>query len=263
MTAFDLSVDGQIATMTLNNPPQNRLTDAVLQGFAASMAQLSNEPSVRAVALRSDGEDFSWGGDITPWLEMTPEEFGQRIEGGLALCNAFEDLQVPVVAAVQGMCGGGGFEIALRADIIVAAEDAVFRHSEATIGVFTFLGGVQRVADRVGRTRAIEWAMTAEDIPARAALDAGLINAVVPRSDLDAALEAWVERLANGATRSHAVHKHLLREWSVGGSRAADAQIPELATQIMKTEDARQSLAVAIEALRAGRPRPDYPFKGR
>src|SRR5437660_1420513 len=82
-------------------------------------------------------------------------------------------------------CFGGGFEIALRADVIIAAESAQFCHTEAAIGMFTLLGGVQRVAERAGRGRATRWALTSERIPAADALAAGIVTEVVPDEELE------------------------------------------------------------------------------
>ena len=121
----------------------------------------------------------------------------------------------------------------------------------------------QRVAERVGRTRAIEWSFTGERIPAPQALNAGLINEVAAEGDLAAAPEAWVERLAGGPTLSYADHKRILRTWSKEGIEAADAIMPELASKTMLSEDAQGSLQGAIQAVIEGKPRPAYPFKGR
>ena len=145
-----------------------------------------------------------------------------------------------MIAAVQGDCFGGGFEIALRADVIIATESARFRHPEATLGVITLLGGVQRVAERAGRARAARWALTAEPVSAAEALAAGVIAEVVPDDELESTTARWAQLLARGATRPHAAHKQLLQAWSDGGVEAADALIPELTTQLMRTEDAQR-----------------------
>lgn len=263
MSSLDYSHEDGVATITLKNPPQNRLSADLIQGFAAAVTDISNRNDTRVVYVKSEGPDFSFGGDIMPWLEHTEDSATQMIAQGMQMTNLFEDLPTPIVFAVQGHCLGGGFELALRGDIIVAADNAKFGHPEATIGVFTLLGGVQRVAERVGRTRAIQWAMTAEIIEAARAYETGLINQVVPLSDLYSAAEDWVNRLATSATLSHADHKKLLRAWSDGGVHAADALMPEMTGKVFMSEDAQGSLRGAIDAVKAGQPRPAYPFKGR
>lgn len=263
MPALEYAHTDGVATITLNNPPQNRIGAAIGEGLTAAIMDLSKRDDTRVLLLKANGSDFSFGGDITAWEGQSAEEFSTGIGQAVMLTNMLQDLPFPIVVAVQGNCTGGGFELTLRGDIIVAADNAKFGHSEATIGVFTFLGGVQRVAERVGRTRAMQWAITAELIEAQKALDIGLINEVVSASELDAAAQAWVYKLKEGSTLAHAAHKKLLRAWSNGGIEAADALMGEMAGKILHSEDAQGALPAAIEAVQAGKPRPDYSFKGR
>ncbi len=175
----------------------------------------------------------------------------------------FEELRAPVISAVQGICLGGAFEIVLRSDIIVAAENARFGHSEQTLGLITLMGGVQRVADRAGRARALRWAMTSERVAAQEMLDAGVITEVVPNDQLAATAYAWARRLGNGPTLAHAAHKKMMAAWSNEGLAAADAMIPQLAEQLWRTEDARRGIASAQDAIRRGVERPILEFDGR
>ena len=263
MAALTYTHEDGVATITLNNPPQNRMSGELMQGLMAAVQDLSGRTDTRVVLLRANGPDFSYGGDITTWMGQSKEEFGGTISQGVMLTNLFQDLPCPVVVAVQGYCGGGGFEMTLRGDIIIAADNATFGHSEATIAVFTFLGGVQRVAERVGRTRAMQWAITAERVDAQTALETGLVNEVVPVGELEARAEAWVNRLKGSATLAHAAHKKLLRAWSNGGIAQADALMGDMAGEILHSEDAQGCLSAAAEAVKAGAPRPDFEFKGR
>jgi enoyl-CoA hydratase/carnithine racemase len=147
--------------------------------------------------------------------------------------------------------------------VIVAADDAVFGHPEQMIGVVTLLGGIQRVAERAGRTRAMQWALTSELVAAQEMLAAGVITQVVPEAELAETTIGWAERLSNGPTLAHAGHKQMLNAWANGGIEAADKLIPELAVQLMQSEDARQAIASAQDALRRGIARPVFRFQGR
>jgi enoyl-CoA hydratase/carnithine racemase len=164
---------------------------------------------------------------------------------------------------VHGNCFGGGFEIALRADVIIATESAQFCHTEAGIGMFTLLGGVQRVAERAGRGRAARWALTSEKVSAADALAAGVVAEMVPDDQLDAVTAQWAARLARGATVAHATHKAMLRAWANGGVQAADDLIPALAEKLLRTADARHGVAAAVKADEAGVARADLEFTGR
>ncbi|BFM18161.1 enoyl-CoA hydratase-related protein [Maricurvus nonylphenolicus] len=263
MSLATYSFENGIATIVINNPPQNRLSKDLMFEFAGMLEQLKNTQGLRGVFLRSEGPDFSFGGDITPWLDREDEQTRQESDAAIMICNAFEDLPVPVVVAIQGRCAGGGLEMALRADVLVAAEDASFSHPEKTIGVFTLLGGVQRVADRVGRTRAMKWALTAEAVSAQEALDAGLITQLVPQAELLSACDEWLAQLSTGPTLAHTAHKKLLRAWSNGGVKAADNLMTDMAVDIFKSEDARNAIEGAIKAFLAGEERPTFEFNGK
>jgi enoyl-CoA hydratase/carnithine racemase len=263
LARFTFTVEQGVATLLLSNPPQNRLNSATSVDFRAAVQAIEADDTIRALVIRAEGENFSFGGDISNWLDVDPSAIGANIAEGLQRLREFETLRVPVISAVQGICLGGAFEIVLRTDIIVAAEDARFGHSEQTLGLVTLMGGVQRVAERAGRARALRWAMTSERVPAREMLEAGVITEVVANDQLVAKAYDWARRLGKGATLAHAAHKKMMSAWSNGGLAAADDLIPALAERLWKTEDAHRGIASAQDALRRGAERPILEFDGR
>ncbi|UII78772.1 enoyl-CoA hydratase/isomerase family protein [Flagellimonas sp. CMM7] len=252
-----------IATIEINNPPQNRLVDDLLNQLDEALNDIMRRNDTRVVYLKATGDNFSFGGDILPWTSMTEEEINGLLAKTLKTTNTLENLPIPVISAIQGNCLGGGFELVLRTDVILAAKNAKFGHPEASIGLFTLLGGVQRVADRIGRTRAMQWALTCELIDADYAERIGLINEAVPEDILYKRAEEWVEKLVSTSTLAHADHKRLLRKWSDSGVEAADKLMPEIAGKIMLSNDAQGAIASAIHALKEGKARPKFPFKGK
>jgi enoyl-CoA hydratase/carnithine racemase len=198
-----------------------------------------------------------------PWPDADVRELRSLFERFMSVFNHFERLPLPVIAAVQGLCFGGGLELALRADVIFAAESARFGHPEQTIAIVTLLGGIYRVAERAGRARAAEWALTSEQVPAAAMAAAGVVNRVVPDDALIQKATAFARRLAQGPTRAYAAHKALLRAWAVGGVAAADEAMFDIAMPLFETEDVKAGLTSAVNALRAGEPRPLLEFQGR
>ncbi len=135
-----------------------------------------------------------------------------------------------------------GLELAVRADVIFAGATARFCHPEqAVIGNVTLLGGVYRMAERVGRARAIEWALTSEQVPAQVLEQYGGVNKVVEEATAFA-------KLAKGPTRAHAAHKALLRVWAVDGIAAADEVLYDTAAPLLETEDSKGALAAAVKA---------------
>ncbi len=217
MSHINVTIENNLARLVLSNPPQNRLTQEFFHELSDAIFLIAGS-GARAALLSAEGPDFSYGGDIVPWPTLTPKQLRAAFEWRLATVNQWEQLPVPTVAAVQGLCFGGGFELAIRSDIIFAGHSARFGHPEQSLGIVTMLGGVQRVAARV---------------------------------------------VADGPTRAHLAHKALLRIWTAGGVTAADAAMLDLALPLFETEDVKLALPAAVEAFKAGRPRPRFKFEGR
>lgn len=251
-----------LAELVLDNGPQNRLTDQMCADLVAGLEQ-AQEDGARAILLHAAGDHFSCGGDIVPWSEMELHELRLMAETAMDAFNRLERVTVPVVAAVRGLCLGGGFEMALRTDVIFAGSSAKFGHPEQSIGIVTVLGGIYRVAARAGRARAMEWALTSEQVSAERMAAAGVINHVLPDDDVLEAARAFARRVASGPTRAHAAHKSMLRSWEAMGALGADGLTIDLAMPLFETEDARKALPAAAEAFLAGAPRPQFDFQGR
>ena len=261
MTHLTCTFDHHVATIVLDNAPQNRIGDQMVDELAAAIARIASSDA-RAVLLCASGPDFSFGGDILPWPDRSRSELRATFENYMNVFNQFERLPLPVVAAVQGLCFGGGLELAVRADVIFASSTARFGHPEQTLGIVTLLGGVYRVAERAGRARASEWALTSEQVSAAAMERAGVVNKVFADADLPAESRSFVDKLAKGPTRAYAAHKVLLRAWANGGVAAADEIMFDVAMPVFDSRDATGGLASAVDAIKAGRPRPPHPFEG-
>lgn len=255
------SVDNGVAELVLYNPPQNRIDEQAVEELAAAVDAIEGG-EVRAVVLRADGSDFSFGGGIDIWNSLTNRQLRALFDRYLVAFNRFERLPVPVIAAVQGLCYGGGLELVLRADVVYAGESSRFGHPEQSIGLTTLLGGVHRMAARVGWARAFEWSVTSEQVPAATVAQAGVVNHVVSDGELLAAARSFAAKLASGPTRAYAVNKALLRAWVDGGISGADNVLFDLAMPLFETDDARRGITSAISALRAGKPRPALDFTG-
>ncbi len=262
MSLISVDFEGPVALITLQNPPQNRINETLAAELSAAIDKIE-VGEVRAVVLRAAGPDFSFGGDIMNWPDMTVRQLRATFEQYMSVFNRFERLPLPVIAAVHGLCFGGGLELAIRADLIIAAENATFGHPEQTLGVVTMVGGIYRVAERAGRSFASQWALTSERVPAATMMQRGVVNRVVPDADLDKTTREFAGRLASGPTRAYAAQKALLRIWAEAGVAAADSAMFDIAMPLFETDDVRRALASAIGALKAGKPRPALDFKGQ
>lgn len=262
MSHLSFDVSGPVATITLHNPPQNRISVPMLDELIEALDAISASEA-RAAILRADGPDFSFGGDIVPWPHMTNRQLRTLFERYLAACNQFERLAIPTIAQVQGLCFGGGLELALRADVVFAGETARFGHPEQSIAIVTLLGGIHRVAERAGRSKAMEWALTSEQVPAAVMAAHGVINRTVADDQLGAEVRAFAEKIAKGPTLAHAAHKALLRAWVSGGISVADEALMDIAMPLFTSKDTKMAIPAAVDALAQGKPRPQFAFQGR
>jgi enoyl-CoA hydratase/carnithine racemase len=256
------TIDDGLATLILDNPPQNRLSLQLMDDLESALHTIAASDA-RAVLLRAEGPDFSYGGDIEPWPDWDERELRANCERFLWAFNQFERLAIPTVAAVQGLCFGGGLELAIRSDVIFAGQSARFGHPEQSIAIVTLLGGIYRVAARAGRARAMEWALTSQQVPAAEMQRSGVVNRVVPDDALVEQAREFALTVAKGPTKAHAAHKALLRAWEAGGVAGADEVLFDVAVPLWKTDDTTMAIPTAVKALKAGQGRPAMPFKGK
>jgi len=257
-----LAFEDGLATLTLASPPNNRFGIDMVNEINDAVDEIA-EKKARAILLCADGDDFCFGGDIEPWPRLRPQDLQANFERFMLVFNRLERLPVPIIGAVQGLCNGGGFELALRADILFAAEDARFSHSEQSLGFVTVLGGVYRVAERVGSRLAYQWALTSEKVPAAVMERHGLVNKLFARDRLLAEATGFAKQVASGATMAHAAHKALLRSWSVGGVAATDDVMFDLTNHLLDSADMKKGIASAYAAFVSGGERPVITFDGR
>lgn len=205
MTATTLLVEikDAIATITVNRPSaMNAMTHATVQELAAAVQELSASAAVRAVIITGTGEKaFIAGGDIAMLRELGPVEARELALLAHGVCTAIEQSPKPFIAAVNGYALGGGCELAMSCDIRIAAEHARFGQPEISIGTLPGFGGSQRLPRLVGKGKALEMILTGDMIDAQEAWRIGLVNKVVPQSELMAVTRALAAKLA-GKSRS-------------------------------------------------------------
>lgn len=188
---------GRIAWVTMNRPEvMNALHPPCHDEMQAVWDDFAADPELWVAVLTGAGERaFSAGNDLK-WTAQNGGKLPPMPAGGFAgICSRF-DLTKPVIGAVNGFALGGGFEIALCCDILVAAEHARFGLPEPRVGLMAAAGGAQRLPRHLPLKVAMGMMLTAEPIDARRALDLGLVNEVVPMADLPAAADRWAQKIA-------------------------------------------------------------------
>jgi enoyl-CoA hydratase len=172
-----------IAVLRLNRPEaRNALNGATREQLASYFTHLGNDDVTRCIVLTGSEKIFAAGADLRDMVDRTPVEMFTR--RGERLWNPIADCPKPVIAAVNGYALGGGCELAMHADIIIAGEGASFGQPEVRVGIMPGAGGTQRLVRAVGKFRAMRILMTGEPVAARDALAMGLVSDVVPDAEV-------------------------------------------------------------------------------
>ncbi len=181
---------GGVALVTIERPDVlNALSFDLLDELAAALASLDADPACRAIVLTGSGtRAFAAGADIRELAAQTPVSL--LVEDRFAAWERIAATRTPVIAAVRGFALGGGCELAMSCDLIVAGDDAQFGQPEINLGVMPGAGGTQRLTRAIGRARAMDLVLTGRTISAREAEAMGLVSRVVPAEEtLGAALD--------------------------------------------------------------------------
>ncbi len=232
------SLDDGVLSVTLNRPESlNALTAPMLGTLADTLDRAADDPRVRVVRLGGAGRGFSSGADISAdsHPDASAAEDDVLIEANRAV-RAIANLPKPVVAVVQGPVAGVGVSLALVCDVVVASEKAFFLLAFTKIGLMPDGGASALVAAAVGRIRAMRMALLAERVSAMQAYDFGLVSAVHPAEDLDAAVAAVIDKLVSGPALAlrktkQAINAATLTELDAAITRESEGQLILLASK--------------------------------
>lgn len=213
MAEIEFRIEGRVAHVRLNRPEGlNAITDTMDDLLADCWARIDDDPEIWCAVLSAEGaRAFSIGADVSAGTERKRR---LALGGGLTgIGGPLVTLRKPLIAAVQGYCVGGGFEMAMCADIIVAADTAQFGLPETKVGIIGECGVVHRVVRQLPHHVAMAMILTGERIDAATAARFGLANEVVAYGDLDAAAARWAAKvtaaspLANQAAKAAALSR--------------------------------------------------------
>lgn len=239
-----LTLENHVATVTLARPDVlnavDLATEAELQEIWVS---LEKNRDVRVIVLTGDGERaFCVGADLKRPATSGLEYWAGPRPGGFGGIALRESLNVPIIAKVNGFALGGGFEMVLGCDIVVACEDASFGLPEALVGRMPLDGGMTLLQRQIPFRQAMAMLMTGRRMTAQDALDVGLINEVVPRRELDAAVERWIEAILACAPLSVQAIKQVVRHTAT--LSAADAQALRLPALVaaLRSKDSQEGV---------------------
>jgi enoyl-CoA hydratase/carnithine racemase len=246
MSLVRYDVDGAVAVLTLDRPPVNLLSQALVADLAAAIEEAS-DPAIRAVVL-TGAPHFAAGADI--------KEFEVVFDGGLegspaaalgSTFRALELLEKPVIAAVRGFALGGGLELALACDFRYLADDAKVGQPEIKLGIIPGAGGTQRLTRIVGVPRARDLVYGGRQVDADEALEIGLADRVVRADDLlDASLD-YARAWTHGPTAAIGIAKRAIND---GFGLPLDEALTleqDLFAAVFRTADAREGVSAFLE----------------
>ena len=244
-----------IAVVRLNRPDQlNALSSELMRELVGALENLDSDEAIRCIVLGGDERAFAAGADIselrdTPTVELY---FGAR----LGLWDAIRSVRTPLVAAVSGYCLGGGCELAMACDLIVASETAQFGQPETGLGVTPGAGGTQLLARAIGKSKTMDVVLTGRFLDAREAERAGLVARVVAHEAwLDESKRVALEIAAKGPVAQRLAKEAVNRAYETTLAAGLDVE-RKLFHLAHSTEDAKEGLAAFGE-------KRDPEFKGR
>ena len=217
-----------IAWVTMSRPKEmNALSAQSFEEILPLLERLGQDDAVRVVVLTGEGRAFCAGGDLQEMQEGFDGNHGfyKHMELANRFTVTLAELPKPVIAAVNGAATGAGMNVALAADIAIAAEGVKFSEIFGNVGLAPDVGGTYLLPRVVGRAKAKEIVMTYRMIPAQEALELGIVNQVVPAEELEPTVRALAERIAQGPTFALALGKKLInRSFEVDIRTALDME---------------------------------------
>jgi enoyl-CoA hydratase len=246
---ISLSVEEGIAILKVNRPKVlNALNRATLLEIQRALKELEKDPGVRVLIITGEGEKaFVAGADISEMAPMNPKEALEFSKLGHETLSLLEDFPCPVIAAVNGYALGGGLELVLACDIILASENARLGLPEVTLGICPGFGGTQRLPRLIGKARAKELIFTGEMIDAKKAYEYGIVNKVVPQDKLLDEAKEIARKIAKNGPLAVRTAKRLVEMGLETSLRNGEAMEMEAWANLFATEDQKEGMKAFLE----------------
>lgn len=241
-------VKHNVAWVTINRPDvRNAFREQTLDEMIWVLSSTREDPTIACVVITGAGDAaFSAGGDFGAMMKLNRANAHMWNDRMLGLAMTIRGLQVPVIAMVNGFCMGGGHELALWCDLVIASEDAIFGQTGAKVGACPTVGATQYLPRIIGERLAREMIFLARTFDADEAVKIGLINRVVSKVDLRAETEAWCERIKSHSSQTLRATKKSLNNES-DELYASWQQGMELLAHIWGTDECIEGMSAFLE----------------
>ena len=244
-----IAVEDRVAVVTIDHRPVNALNRQTLQELNQALDAIADDPIAKVVVITGGGSlAFVAGADIKEVSQLGSMEAAKEMAAlGQSVFLKIQRLSKPVIAAINGVCLGGGCELAMACHLRISGDRARFGQPEINLGIIPGWGGTQRLPRLIGRAKAIEWILTGDMITAQDAFRLGLVNQVVPQDQVLKAAKDLARKIAakgGVAIREslRAIEEGLNLSLEQGLTREADAF-----GRVAATEDSREGVSAFLE----------------
>ncbi|MFL5791793.1 MAG: enoyl-CoA hydratase/isomerase family protein [Actinomycetota bacterium] len=242
-----LTIDDQVAVLTLNRPPANAIDLALGQELQAAINDAGGRPDVGAIVLTGGPKIFAAGADIKAMATWGPEEVRPSVDALGGACDLLESIDTISIAAINGFALGGGLELALGCDLRYAAADAKLGQPEIGLGVIPGAGGTQRLVRLLGPGRTRELVYSGRTVDAQEALRIGLVERVVPPEEVLSTAVEDARRYANGPRVALAAAKAAIAAAITSPGAPGLQAEREAFLALFGTPDQREGMAAFLE----------------
>jgi enoyl-CoA hydratase/carnithine racemase len=242
-----VAADAGAARITLNRPEKrNALSLELMEEVIAALREVSAREATRAIVIDGAGPAFSAGHDLSEMIDRDEAFFARLFDTCTVMMETIHELPQPVIAKVHAVATAAGCQLVAACDLAVAAEGARFGTPGVKIGLFCSTPMVP-VSRAVGRKRALQMLLTGETIDALTAVDWGLVNRVVPASELDAAVDSFVDAITGSSSYTVAVGKRAFYDQVDRTEREAYEQTKSVMTENALAADAQEGMSAFLQ----------------
>lgn len=245
-----LKTENSTCIITINRPEKlNAINQQVMTDLNDALVEVENDPGVRSVIITGSGEkSFVAGADIKEFIGLNADQGKDLAKRGQDVFFKIENFSKPVIAAVNGFALGGGAELAMACHFRVASDNAKFGQPEVNLGLIPGYGATQRLVQLVGKGRAMELLLTGQTIDAQTALQYGLVNHVVPQSELLDRCKSILEITHSKAPL--ALQKSIAAANAVFGTQGYQVELDGFG-ECFETNDMKEGTAAFLEKRKA------------
>ena len=245
----NVSVEERIAIVTIDHRPVNALNRQTMQELGQALDGLRAETAVKVVILTGAGSlAFVAGADIKEVSQLSSPQEAQEVSAlGQAVFLKLQKLGKPVIAAINGVCLGGGLELAMACHLRISGDRARFGQPEITLGIIPGWGGTQRLPRLIGKAKATEWILTGDVVTAQEALRLGLVNQVVAQDQVLKVAKDLARKIASKGMVTITESLRAIEEGLEGTLEAGMAKEADAFGRVAATEDSREGVKAFLE----------------